>query len=128
MNHTLKTHLPTGVILLVIAVFVLFSPLLKVQTNLALDVPPLTLGRDIGFLAVGLAAGFLGGIIGTGGCSVMLPVLHFWLGYPAQIAVGTTLFAVIFTAISGGYGHLIRGNLDKRALYFGWEFPALPGF
>lgn len=115
MNRTLKTYLPTGVILLVIAVFALFSPLLKLQTNLAFDVPPLTLGRDTGLLAVGLAAGFLGGIIGTGGCSVMLPILHFWMGYPAQVAVGTTLFAVIFTAISGGYGHLIRGNLDKRA-------------
>jgi uncharacterized membrane protein YfcA len=46
----------------------------------------------------------------------MLPVLHFWLGYPAPIAVGTTLFAVIFTAISGGYGHLVRHNLDKRAV------------
>lgn len=79
MKHTLKTHLPTGVILLVIVAFVPFSPLLKVQTNLALDVPPLTLGRDIGLLAVGLAAGFLGGIIGTGGCSVMLHNLRYWV-------------------------------------------------
>ncbi len=45
----------------------------------------------------------------------MLPAIHFWLGYPAPIAVGTTLFAVIFTAISGGYGHLVRKNLDVRA-------------
>jgi uncharacterized protein len=54
-------------------------------------------------------------LIGTGGCSVMLPIVHFWMGYPATIAVGTTLFAVIFTAISGAYGHLIRRNVDKRA-------------
>jgi uncharacterized membrane protein YfcA len=66
-------------------------------------------------LVVGLIAGLLGGWIGTGGCSVMLPVLHFWLGFPAQIAVGTTLFAVIFTAISGGYAHFRQKNLDKRA-------------
>jgi len=65
-------------------------------------------------LIVGFAAGLLGGWIGTGGCSVMLPILHFWLGYPASIAVGTTLVAVIFTSISGGYGHFIRKNLDKR--------------
>lgn len=64
---------------------------------------------------VGFAAGVLGGWIGTGGCSVMLPVLHFWLGFPAPIAVGTTLFAVIFTAISGGYGHFVQKNVDKRA-------------
>jgi len=65
--------------------------------------------------AVGGAAGFLGGIIGTGGCSVMLPALHFWLGFDAPTAIGTTLFAVIFTAISGAWGHLRRGNLDPRA-------------
>jgi len=71
-------------------------------------------------IVVGLAAGLLGGWIGTGGCSVMLPVLHFWLGFPAPIAVGTTLFAVIFTAISGGYGHFKQKNLDKRvALWMG---------
>jgi len=63
---------------------------------------------------IGLAAGLLGGWIGTVGCIIMLPVLHFWLGFPAAIAVGTTLFAVIFTAISGGYGHLKQKNLDKR--------------
>ncbi|MDI6709098.1 MAG: sulfite exporter TauE/SafE family protein [Bacillota bacterium] len=66
-------------------------------------------------MTIGLAAGLLGGVIGTGGCSVMLPAIHFWLGYPSPVAVGTTLFAVIFTAISGAYGHLIRRNLDKRA-------------
>jgi uncharacterized membrane protein YfcA len=71
-------------------------------------------------IVVGLAAGLLGGWIGTGGCSVMLPVLHFWLGFPAPIAVGTTLFAVIFTAISGGYGHFKQKNVDKRvALWMG---------
>ena len=26
----------------------------------------------------------------------------------------TTLFAVVFAATSGGYGHLVRGNLDRR--------------
>lgn len=67
---------------------------------------------------IGLAAGCLGGWIGTGGCSVMLPILHFWLGFPAPLAIGTTLFAVIFTAISGGYGHLKQRNLDKRAVVY----------
>lgn len=66
-------------------------------------------------VVVGFLAGLLGGLIGTGGCSVMLPIIHFWMGYPAPIAVGTTLFAVIFTALSGGYGHLIQRNVDKRA-------------
>lgn len=78
------------------------------------DLPPITAVHFILLIIIGLLAGLLGGLIGTGGCSVMLPAIHFWLGYPAAIAVGTTLFAVIFTAISGGYGHLVRRNLDKR--------------
>ena len=50
----------------------------------------------------------------------MLPVLHFWLGFTAPLAVGTTLFAVIFTAISGGYGHFKQKNLDTRvAMWLG---------
>jgi len=64
---------------------------------------------------VGFLAGLLGGLIGTGGCSVMLPIIHFWVGFDAPTAVGTTLFAVIFTAISGAWGHLVRRNLDPRA-------------
>jgi uncharacterized membrane protein YfcA len=35
--------------------------------------------------------------------------------YSAPLSIGTTLFAVIFTTISGAYGHLIRKNLDKKA-------------
>ncbi len=115
MKGWLKTQIPTAVILLVIIAaavidFGLGRPAVPAGT------PALTALRGVVLALVGFLAGVLGGIIGTGGCSVMLPVLHFWMGYPAAIAVGTTLFAVIFTAISGGYGHLVRGNLDKRAV------------
>ena len=70
----------------------------------------------------GLAAGVFGGLIGTGGCSIMLPVLFFvfYGGDPAMLpmAIGTTLVAVIFTTLSGSYGHLKIHNLDVRtALY-----------
>lgn len=78
------------------------------------NTPVIDSGSVILLLIVGLAAGLLGGLIGTGGCSVMLPILHFWLGYPAPVAIATTLFAVIFTATSGGYGHLVRRNIDRR--------------
>lgn len=37
------------------------------------------------------------------------------MGFPASLAVGTTIFAVVFTAKSGAWGHLMRRNLDKRA-------------
>ena len=79
-------------------------------------IPEITPFRATLLVVVGFIAGILGGLIGTGGCSIMLPAIHFWMGYPAPIAIGTTIFAVIFTALSGGYGHLVRGNLDKKAV------------
>lgn len=115
MKNWLKTQGPTAVILAIIAtVAVLYYGVGK--NTLPTGVPELTAGRLVLLIIVGFLAGVLGGIIGTGGCSVMLPVLHFWMGYPASIAVGTTLFAVIFTAMSGGYAHLVRKNLDRRAV------------
>lgn len=80
------------------------------------DLPSINALSGILLIIIGLLAGLIGGIIGTGGCSVMLPILHFWLGLPTPIAIGTTLFAVIFTAISGGYGHIIRRNVDKKTI------------
>lgn len=109
-----RSYLPTAILLLglvIAAVVVLVGGVSGTDE----EIPALTVPNGVCLLLIGLAAGVLGGIIGTGGCSVMLPAIHFWMGYPASVAVGTTLFAVIFTALSGGYGHLIRRNLDVRA-------------
>ncbi|HQO08743.1 MAG TPA: sulfite exporter TauE/SafE family protein [Clostridiales bacterium] len=96
-------------IMLISTIFVIGSG----NTNME-GAPELSVAMIIIMAIVGTVSGLLGGWIGTGGCSVMLPVLHFWLGFSAPIAVGTTLFAVIFTAVSGGYGHFKQKNLDKR--------------
>ncbi len=64
--------------------------------------------------SVGMLAGLFGGLLGLGGGAIMLPVLDFWMGYSSPAAVGTTLFAVIFTVLSGAHGHLIRDNADRR--------------
>jgi hypothetical protein len=103
----------TAVLLLVIAAIAVWA--LAAGIGTAPGVAPMDVVKGIALVVVGFFAGLLGGLIGTGGCSVMLPIIHFWMGYPAAIAVGTTLFAVIFTALSGGYGHLVQRNVDVRA-------------
>ncbi len=113
-TRTWRSYLPTAMLLLglvVAAIVILVGGVAGTDE----EVPALTVANGAYLVLIGLAAGVLGGVIGTGGCSVMLPAIHFWMGYPASVAVGTTLFAVIFTALSGGYGHLIRRNLDVRA-------------
>ncbi|MGE5391800.1 MAG: sulfite exporter TauE/SafE family protein [Deltaproteobacteria bacterium] len=65
-------------------------------------------------LLIGLLAGTLGGLLGLGGGAIMLPALDFWLGYSSPSAIGTALFAVIFTVVSGAHGHYIRHNTSKE--------------
>lgn len=112
----IKAQTPTLVLLLVIVLIAAWYFLSGVAGQAVAGAPAVNFVTGLALILIGFIAGVLGGLIGTGGCSVMLPIIHFWMGYPAAIAVGTTLFAVIFTATSGGYGHLVRGNLDKKAV------------
>ena len=107
-----QQQIPTAVLLLIITALAVWA--IAAGIGAASGVSPMGLAKGAILIAVGFLAGLLGGLIGTGGCSVMLPIIHFWMDYPAAIAVGTTLFAVIFTALSGGYGHLIKRNVDVR--------------
>ncbi|MDD4549348.1 MAG: sulfite exporter TauE/SafE family protein [Syntrophomonadaceae bacterium] len=59
----------------------------------------------------GILAGVLGALLGIGGGIIMLPATHFLLGFNTTEAVGTTLFAIMFTAASGALGHLKKGNV-----------------
>jgi len=107
-----RGQLPTLVFLFIISTLAIWT----ITTNTGAI--PMDAAKAAVLIVIGFLAGLLGGLIGTGGCSVMLPIIHFWMGYPAAIAVGTTLFAVIFTALSGAYGHLVRRNVDVRT--FAW--------
>ena len=111
-----RAQIPTLVILAGLFVVGLWYFVSGIVPTTVSGVPAVDLARGVALVIIGFVAGLLGGLIGTGGCSVMLPAIHFWLGYPSAVAVGTTLFAVIFTAISGGYGHLVRRNLDVKAV------------
>ncbi len=75
----MKTQVPTLIILAVIAIGVVIYFSFTADSELA-RVPALTPGRGTLLAFIGYLAGVLGCIIGTGGCSVMLPVIHFWMG------------------------------------------------
>ena len=48
--------------------------------------------------SVGLAAGFIGGLFGVGGGTVMVPALVLWLGLSQHRAHATSTTAIIATA------------------------------
>jgi hypothetical protein len=66
------------------------------------------------YLVTGLLAGVIGGLLGTGGCALIMPVIRFGFHFDPAIAVGTTLTAVVFTAGSGAFQHIKMGNVDKE--------------
>jgi len=74
------------------------------------------------YVITGLFAGIIGGLLGTGGCALMMPVLRFGFDFQPAIAVGTTLTAVVFTAASGAIQHWKMKNVDKEtALLTGYS-------
>jgi uncharacterized membrane protein YfcA len=67
------------------------------------------------FLLIGLMAGCLGAIVGLGGGVIMLPGLQLLAGFDMAKAIGTTLFAVIFTSLSAALGHYRTGNVRLQS-------------
>lgn len=65
------------------------------------------------YLITGFFAGIIGGLLGTGGCALIMPVIRFGFDFDPSIAVGTTLTAIVFTAASGAYQHIKMKNVDK---------------
>jgi hypothetical protein len=69
------------------------------------------------YFITGILAGIIGGLLGTGGCALMMPVIRFGFHFDPAIAVGTTLTAVVFTAASGAYQHIKMKNVDKSTAW-----------
>lgn len=59
----------------------------------------------------GVFIGFICGFVGAGGGMMMLFVLTTFLGYPLHVAVGTSVFIMAFTALTGGVSHFLIGGM-----------------
>lgn len=68
------------------------------------------------YLLTGLAAGFVGGLLGLGGGIVLVPVLRFGVGLSPAMTAGTTVVAVFFTTFGGALRHYRSWHIDWQAL------------
>lgn len=59
----------------------------------------------------GVTIGFICGFIGAGGGMMMLFVLTTFLGYSLHMAVGTSVFIMAFTALTGCISHFTIGEI-----------------
>ena len=73
------------------------------------------------YLAIGLVAGFLAGLLGVGGGMVMVPMLVFVFtakDFPAEhmmhLALATSMATTAFTSVSSVRAHHLHGAVDWR--------------
>ncbi|MFT5251960.1 MAG: putative membrane protein YfcA [Flavobacteriales bacterium] len=66
---------------------------------------------QIGFIIAGLIVGFIVGLTGVGGGSLMTPIL-LWFGIPPTTAVGTDLLYAAFTKMGGVFVHHKKKNIN----------------
>ena len=66
--------------------------------------------RAVQSLICGVMIGFICGFIGAGGGMMMLLILTSVLGYELKTAVGTSVFIMTFTALTGALSHFAIGG------------------
>lgn len=66
-------------------------------------------------IGIGLAGGTFGGLVGLGGGVLMIPMMTGLLHFTQHGAHGSSLLAVLFTAVSGGTEYARRGSVDWLA-------------
>ncbi len=92
--------------------------------NLNSELNDMTLIIFFIFVVVGCGVGFLAGLFGVGGGFIMVPILilsYEHLGFSPSVlthmAIGTSLFVVLFASVTSAYQHSRQKNVDWRAVF-----------
>ena len=65
----------------------------------------------------GIIIGFICGFVGAGGGMMMLLILTSVLGYELKTAVGTSVFIMTFTALTGAVSHFTIGGMPNYLIW-----------
>ena len=105
--------------------FVSLSLLVKGYIPMPGSILPLW-ARIVIFLAIGAGTGFLSGMMGVGGGSLMVPPMVIMAGMSQHLAQGTSLLAMIPASMVGAMTHYRLGNVDT-GIAWGLAAGALAG-
>lgn len=78
------------------------------------------------FLGTGAVTGFVSGMMGVGGGTVMIPPMVLLAGMSQQLAQGTSLLAMVPVGVAGAYTHYRLGNV-KMDIALGLAVGAISG-
>ena len=101
-----------GAFLIFCSALLLLKPYL---TNLIGTVPDFA--KIIILLTTGAVTGFLSGMMGVGGGTIMIPVMVILIGFTQHMAQGTSLLVIVPTGAIGAFTHWKMGNVEKGMLW-----------
>jgi uncharacterized membrane protein YfcA len=78
------------------------------------------------YCAIGLAAGFVSGLLGVGGGIVMVPAFTVLIGMPLRRALGTSLVIISALVVPGTIVHWALGHIDW-AIFLALTLGVVPG-
>ena len=73
--------------------------------------------RAIQSIICGICIGFICGFVGAGGGMMMLLILTTVMGYELKTAVGTSVFIMTFTALTGAISHFMIVGLPNLTVW-----------
>lgn len=73
--------------------------------------PSFTWAKGVAGLIFGVLSGIMAGLFGISGTPPVIAGLYI-LGFPAATVVGTSVFVLLFNAVSGLIGHLMLGHFN----------------
>ena len=92
----------------------LLKPVKTTKEQMAAATPKERLIKSI---VGGVLVGFICGFVGAGGGMMLLFVLTSFLGYEMHMAVGTSVFIMAFTALTGGISHFAIGGMPNPLVW-----------
>jgi uncharacterized protein len=98
--------------------FLIFVSLLMLVKPYLPHIPGMETGwsRIIVLLATGILTGFLSGMMGVGGGTIMVPAMVLLAGFAQHTAQGTSLLAMVPAGGVGAYTHWKLGNVRTNLL------------
>lgn len=100
-------------ITMLLGVKFIIKPVMTTKENMSAVDPK---KRMIQSILCGTVIGFICGFFGAGGGMMMLLLLTSVLGYELKTAVGTSVFIMTFTALTGSFSHFAIGGMPDLAV------------
>ena len=112
------THLlqiiPKKPLTIIFIVVILLTAVRLLVSSEAVGREQLTMLGGVALIAIGFVTGTLSGLLGIGGCVVMVPALVVLFSMPPVLAKGTSVAVIVPSAIVGTLRNRANNNVDLR--------------